>query len=112
MATGRISIHLWLPVVSAGRAIRIGSETKLIGRSPVRVTINHAGGFGDLVDQSFFRGSNRAGDGVLYKLDFKELREVAFASHFEFCAGKPFDKVVDILLGSFSNAPIVDIQDH
>jgi hypothetical protein len=32
-----------------------GSETKLSGRSPVRVTINHAGGFGDLADQSLLR---------------------------------------------------------
>jgi hypothetical protein len=51
------------------------SETKLSGRSLVR-----ARGFGDLVDLCLLRESNRVGDGVLYRLDSKELREAAFAT--------------------------------
>jgi hypothetical protein len=38
------------------------------------------------------------------------ILEAAFASHFELCVGKSFDKVVDIF--QCSDAPIVDIQDH
>jgi hypothetical protein len=44
-----------------------GSDLRetLSGRSRLRVTINHAGGFGDLVDQSLLRDRNRVGDEVL-----------------------------------------------
>ena len=93
-------------------SVRVDSESQLTCRCPIGIAGNHAGGFFDLVDESFLSECERTNFCILGKFDAEEICKCSFsgeAQSFRFEVRKQF---LQVFFVGICDTEVINIENN